>query len=191
MRMRAKREKEAYDKGRIAQIGGKNPYTDEPIEDSDDLHEYELMEQANKEGKEPIKEAMRILRLERQQAKTKLEEEAKKKQAEQESYANALSNAKNELAILQKEHPECDAEWFKEHWKEGSQFKSLVMHGYTPSEAYQFLGFKSDQQKKNGERQSTPNNMSSSGRKGRYTAKEIEAMTDEEFDAYFSKTYAP
>lgn len=138
--------KERELKGFIEGSGGTNTYIEQPIEDEEDRHLFELMKKADAAGKDPVKEGYRLLREERMESKKKLEEEASKQAKEKEAQEQAIQTADKNIKELQQQHPECDAKWFKEQWAdEESKFKQLILHGFTPLQAYDFLGMKAKQ----------------------------------------------
>lgn len=55
---------------------GINPWTDQPIEDADDINEYRLMKQIEKEGGDPLNDYAKRLKLQRKEKKEQKENKA-------------------------------------------------------------------------------------------------------------------
>jgi hypothetical protein len=82
--MLEKAQKEAYTKGVIEGIGGKNPYTGEPIKDELDLQEYQDMRSLESQGKDPVTSyAAFVKEKQRQQAQLVQQQEVSKKKAQE------------------------------------------------------------------------------------------------------------
>lgn len=75
-------EKEAYTKGVIEGIGGKNPYTKEPITDEVDLQQFQDMKTLESQGKDPIADYPAFLKeKKKQEMKLVKEQEVSQKKA--------------------------------------------------------------------------------------------------------------
>lgn len=82
--MLEKLKKEAFEKGVIEGIGGKNPFTGEPISDEVDLQEYQDMKTLKSQGKDPIAEYPAFLKEKQRKQKQLMEQqEVSKKKAQQ------------------------------------------------------------------------------------------------------------
>jgi len=131
------RLRQEFVKGQIKGIGGKNPYTGEDIVDEEDFHEYEVMKALDDKGEDPIKGAYKVLREERmnrkkeEQADAELAEQARKEQQQ------SIDVARKNIEEFGKSHPDVK---FGELWKSNEKFHGLIVHGYTPNEAYDLLG---------------------------------------------------
>lgn len=176
-----KTEQEAELQGYIKGSGGVNTFTGLPIEDEEDVHLFELMKEADAKGEDPVKEGYRLAREERLKAKRETEEAEKQAKAAEERKKQSTQVAKDNISALTKAHPECDTKWFKRQWEKGGKFKDLVLHGYTPVEAYEFLGMGSKQGSGAGDASSTPSLTSSGDSNGK---KSIMQMTDDEWEKY-------
>lgn len=84
----AKAEREAYFKGIKRALGDKNPYTDKPIVDDEDLEEYEIMKKLDEEGKDPVEDFADYIKEQKRLAK-KQEETSKKEEEERMKFVNA------------------------------------------------------------------------------------------------------
>lgn len=82
-----KAEREAYLRGIKRALGDKNPYTDKPIVDDEDLEEYEIMKKLDEEGKDPIEDFADYIKEQKRQAK-KQEETSKKEEEERMKFVN-------------------------------------------------------------------------------------------------------
>jgi hypothetical protein len=79
-----KAEKDAYTKGVIEGIGGKNPYTNQPIADDLDLQEYQDMRTLESQGKDPMADYPAFVKEKQRQQKLLVQEqEVSKKRAQQ------------------------------------------------------------------------------------------------------------
>lgn len=170
-------QRKAYNEGFIAAIGGLNPYTNEPIEDEYDLEVYREMKKLNDAGEDPKEGIFKAMRAKRTQAKKALQEEEERKK-------QGVEIANRNMKALKDAHPECDAAWFRKQYEENASFKSLLDHGYTPLEAYDFLKMKPEQKPEEKKRDSTP----SSTTDGNGTQKKsVNQMTVDEVDALIRK----
>lgn len=175
-------ETDAELQGYIKGSGGRNTFLDQPIEDEEDMRLFELMKQADAKGLDPIKEALRLQREERIKAAAEAKRQEERAQKDEETRKQSVENASANIRELSKVHPECDNAWFKEQWK-GGKFKELVLHGFTPLQAYEFLGLeKKDSSKKDG----TPNLTKGGESIGR---KSIKDMTADEYEKYAIEHY--
>lgn len=175
-------DKDAELQGYIKGSGGKNTFLDQPIEDEEDMRLFELMKQADEKGLDPIKEALRLQREERIKAAKEAKLQEERAQKDEETRKQSVENASANIRELAKAHPECDNAWFKEQWK-GGKFKELVLHGFTPLQAYDFLGLgKADSSKKEG----TPTLTKGGEASGK---KSIKDMTADEYEKYAIEHY--
>lgn len=88
---------EGYKRARIKSVGGKNPYTDTPIETDDDFEFYELQDEVKANGGDPNKPyEVEKLRREKAEAARKAAEDARTEQEKQE--ARATQEVKDYLA---------------------------------------------------------------------------------------------
>lgn len=163
-----KENHQAFVKGKIAGIGGTNPYTNQPIEDEADLHQYELMKQADEQGKDPKEAYFEMARKERiEEAKRKAEQEQKEK--------DGVELAKKNIAEFETSHPDAN---FKELYEGNAKFKTLLDKGFHPNEAYDFLGLKPKAAPK-------PAPTPSSEQQGTAKGKSVKEMSKTEFDKYW------
>ena len=88
-----KAQQDAYNKGLIEGIGGKNPYTDEKIEDEYDLQTYLNMKEISKRGGDPVEDYHKYLKVFNQE-QAKKDEEAHKEEIER---YNSIENQKKEF----------------------------------------------------------------------------------------------
>lgn len=80
---------EGYKRARIKSIGGKNPYTDTPIETNEDFDFYELQDEVKANGGDPNKPLeVEKLRREKSEAARKTAEDSRSEQEKQEARAN-------------------------------------------------------------------------------------------------------
>lgn len=170
-------QRKAYNKGFIAAIGGLNPYTKEPIEDDYDLEVYQEMKKLDDAGENPKEGIFKALRAKRSEAKKAIEESKEREK-------QAVEVANQNMKALKDAHPECDAAWFKKQYEENQSFKSLLAHGYTPLEAYDFLGMKSEKEKPESQRNSTPSSTTDGNANHK---KGVSQMSVEEVDALIKK----
>jgi len=64
-----KAEREAYLKGIKMALGDRNPYTDKPIIDEEDLEEYEIMKKLDEQGKDPVEDYSDYIKEQKRLAK--------------------------------------------------------------------------------------------------------------------------
>ena len=182
-------QQEAYNRGKIEGIGGVNPYTKEPIEDEEDLHDYEVMKRLDEEGKDPIAEFPKVVREERQARKKKLAEDAETKRKAEEADRQKVEHAKAGIAELEKAYPAANFDWFKDHYENDPIFRSLLAHDFSPLEAYRLCRY--DQTEKpqtptTSQRESTPSSVPGGSGTG---PKPISQMTLEEYEEYVKERY--
>jgi hypothetical protein len=91
--MRQRIERESYQKGLIDAVGGKNPYTNEPIQDAVDVEEYLLMREIEKNGGDPVMDYAKTL---------------KSKQKERHLQAETQSKSTEVLENFKKAYPNVD-----------------------------------------------------------------------------------
>ena len=166
--------KEARIKGEIQGIGGVNPYTEQPIEDEEDLHEYHIMKELDKKGIEPtLKEVAKALKKERQ-------ERAQQTAAEQENERKRNEAASQRMKELQDKYPLADMNWLKNEIESNEKFKELLDHGVAPLRAIEILDIKPPVSKK----RSTPN-VNNPGEQESGHKKE----SNEDFKKRYTETY--
>lgn len=79
-------EKQAYNKGIREALNGKNPYTNEDIQDDDDLEEFKNMQEMEKRGLDPITDYAKFIKDKRKEDRQK-EQLLKEKELETEKAA--------------------------------------------------------------------------------------------------------
>jgi len=177
----------AYTEGKIAGIGGVNPYTHEPIEDEADLHDYELMKKLDDEGKNPLEEFPKLVRQERLAQKAqaaKAEEETKR---QEEAHRQSVEAVKSGIQDLAKKYPEVTLDRFRELYNGDPTFKSYVLHGYSPTEAYEMCHYHEKKPEQKPEpRDSTPSSIPSGTGNSR---KPIGSMSLEEYEEYAKEVH--
>lgn len=94
-------KKQGRTEGIKAATGGMNPFTNTPIENDDDVEEYELMYRLKEQDKDPIADYPSAVKAKRQQERLDAETKAKKDVEEQKSI-------KDDIATFSKEHPDVD-----------------------------------------------------------------------------------
>lgn len=88
---------EGYKRARIKSIGGKNPYTDSPIETDEDYDFYELQDEVNSRGLDP-KNPLDIETVRREVAKAKADAIEANKSEEEKNRDKANQEVKDYLA---------------------------------------------------------------------------------------------
>lgn len=136
-----KARKEAYNKGLIDGVGGKNPYTGEKIEDEDDLEIYQNMKEIEKRGGDPVEEYAKYSKIFKQEAKVKESEAQRKVQEEQEKISKDIN-------LFKEKYPKVDLKTLMND----EDFKEFALpsinRGEPVSEAYErYLKFTSKNQK--------------------------------------------
>lgn len=164
------RLRQEYVKGKIEGIGGKNPYTGEDIVDEEDVHLYEVMKKLDDQGDDPLKGAYKALRDERLARKQERETAEQAAEQERQERETSKEQAKKVIAEFREKHPDSD---FESLWKENEKFHGLIVHGYTPNEAFDLLGLQDVKQ----ERSSTPSSAPGGGKH----EKSVLDMSDDEF----------
>lgn len=76
-------QKQAYTKGVIEGIGGKNPYTNQPITDELDLQEFQDMKTLESQGKDPVADYPAFVKEKQRQQKQLIQEQEVSKQKAQ------------------------------------------------------------------------------------------------------------
>jgi len=140
-----KREREITLKAYKDATGSLNRFTNEPIEDEDDVEEYKIMLQLEKEGKDPIEDYPKYIKEQRR--KERLEEQ--KKLDEQRSLNEKMEQEKIEFDKLYGdgalEKAFSDEEFIK-------FAKDMIDEGTTPRTAYKyFLNYKKEKENINNE----------------------------------------
>lgn len=113
-----KARKENFQKGFIAALGGKNPYTGEEIKTDDDIHEAQVMIEAKKRGLDPIQDYSKMDKILRQEERVAQE---KKAQAEKES----RENIQKDVDSFKEKYPDEDINAFLDTVKD-SGYEDLV-----------------------------------------------------------------
>ncbi|MBR2070404.1 MAG: hypothetical protein IJ981_03155 [Clostridia bacterium] len=99
---RKEAEEKAYRRGIIDSLGGKNPYTNEPIEDDADVEEFLTMREIEKKGGDPTYDYAKYV-------KEKAREKAKETAKAQEE-ASKKEWFSNDLAAFIDKHPDVDVD---------------------------------------------------------------------------------
>lgn len=172
-------KKESFNEGKIAALGGINPYTKESIKTDYDLHLYDIMKSLDEKGEEPnLSNVMRELSKEdsdkRESAKKADEEKAKKSEL-----------VKKRMDELKAAYPEFDEQWLAKEVEGNPKFKLLLDRGISPKEACDILGLK-PKDESGAKRESTPSSVQGGDMK---PAKRIKDMTDDEYEAYAIRTH--
>jgi len=173
----------------------KNPFTDEPIKDEEDLRIYEIQKQLDEEGKDPLsdlpKRLAEIHRKEVADAKAKAEKEEKEKKETQ-------SKIDSEIAELRSKYPKVDTSalakdsLFQECLKgRAGRWTQVEIYEYYLSEKA-----KADAKAKEEKSKSTVDENSkkistapSSKNDGKLPTKTVSEMSPEEFREYWTKKY--
>lgn len=163
-----KENHEAFVQGKIQGVGGYNPFTKEKIENEADLRQYEIMKEANDEGKNPFEA---YLKVEREERMAEAKRQAEQKKAEEDSVALG----KRLISEFKTAHPDAD---FNVLYTENAKFKQLLEKGFTPNEAYDFLDIKPTPPV-------APPPTPSSVQQGKVSGKSVKDMSDAEFKAYW------
>ena len=98
---RAKQELEFY-KREV----GKNPWTDEPIEDADDIEQYRLMKQIEKEGGDPLNDYAKRLKQIRKDKAEKSQEKASHVSFNDLSDEDRAKKVREDIESFQEKYPE-------------------------------------------------------------------------------------
>lgn len=173
---------EGYKRARIKSVGGKNPYTDTPIETDDDFEFYELQDEVKAKGGDPNKPyEIEQLRREKAQEAKKLAEENKSQQEKND--AKAAQEVKD---YLNEGHTQKE---LNEHWNNPKFIEFAEdMLGAIPlktiiakfDKAYPKEDIKTKQAVAN--KMSNPGSSSSIDDKG--LKKSIKDMSAQEFEQY-------
>lgn len=191
---RKKREEEIRVKTkREVELGiyKKNPYTDEPIVDEDDLEVYKTMKQLEEEGLNPIedypKRSAELARKRRAEEK----EKAKKEAEEKEYFAK-------DIAEFKANHPDVDLKELAKD-EEYLKFAEGKTKRWTTTEIYEAYMDKKEKSKKEKQEKEDDAKAEEQAKKSTKTpttthgknSKTVDTskMTDEEFIAYFEKKY--
>lgn len=175
-----KLQQESYDQGRIAALGGTNPYTKKPIKTAYDLHIYDVMKSLDEKGIEPsvanVVEALSQEENARQTEENERQEKAKK----------VAEETQKNIAEFVETYPELGKKWLEEQINTNPTMQSLLDHGYTPKQACEILGIKPKKNAPPPPPPSTPSNT----RSGSPTPpKKVRDMTDDEFIAYMEEKH--
>jgi len=169
-----------------------NPYTDEPIDDEEDLKIYKLQKELDEEGRDPINDLpKKIAEKNRKAVKDAKAEEEKTKQ--EETARQEKINA--EIRELRAKYPkvntaELAVDPLFQKCLEGRAGR------WSQVEIYElYLREKADQEKKKAEevakeKANKVSNPPSAAAKGNSPQKTIEDMTPEEFERYFNEKYS-
>ena len=168
----------------------KNPYTNEPIVDEEDLKQFEIQKALDDEGKDPIADyPKRVAELNRKaklEEKKKLEEEAKEKE-----------NLTKDLMDFKEKYPKVDLRELADD-KDFIEFSNGKTGRWTTAEIYEaYLSKKEMDSLKNKEKEidkeaenqakNITKTPSANGHKN--SPKSRDEMTDEEFLVYWNKKY--
>lgn len=172
-----------------------NPYTEEPIEDAEDLKIYKIQKELDDEGKDPINDLpKRMAENARKSAK-----EAKERQESEEREKTELNKKVNEeIAELRKAYPKVNLselandDLFKEclMGRAGRWTQVEIYELYLQKKATAENKAKEDAAKKTIEEGAKKiSNPPSANARGSSPQKTIEEMTNEEFERYFKDKY--
>lgn len=186
-----KARKENFQKGFIAALGGKNPYTDEEIKTEDDIHEAQVMIEAKKRGLDPIQDYSKMDKI------LKAEERAKA-QVEADKVAAAKKAQEDDFKEFTEAYPNVDVGKLFNEDKEFEEFaKDLV--GNVPLKTIydKYLKIQSKTQKavednedmSKARRASSPGTASSGGDTNEefYTLEQLKKMSQSEINKNFKK----
>jgi len=181
-------KEEGYRKGQI-DATKTNPFTEEPIEDDYDFEIYQIQQELDKQGRDPIKELPRELaRRRREMAKAekeKAEEEAKSKQEAETKRQETLERKRKEISEVEKKF-KLSHEDMKKLLTEDSDFKKKLEEKedrWTLEEIFE--AYYKPKQEEPPQKRSTP----SGGTGGSKVERSVKDMTDEEYIKYSQETY--
>ncbi len=183
-----KKEREAYFKGLKKALGDKNPYTDKPIVDDEDLEEYEIMRELENKGKDPIEDYAEYIKQQKREAKqkeiaAKADEEAKEK-----FVADSISEVDKKYGdgtaakYLQNEN-------FKRMFSSALEAQAPLLETIENfMEIEKYIDEKSEDEvlNKDARRKSSPGSM---GKGSPTQSKSISKMSSQEFNEYLEKEY--
>ncbi len=185
---REKIEREAYFKGLKRALGDKNPYTNNPIVDDEDLEEYEIMKKLEEQGKDPIEDYSEYIKEQKREAKKKALEDSK---AEEEK----LKFAQDNISEVDKKYGEGTAakylqnENFKKMFSSALNSKAPLLEAienYMSIEKYIEQESQEKALEKDARRKSSPGSM---GKGSPSPKKSVNDMSSEEFNSYLEKEY--
>ena len=185
---RDKIERDAYLKGLKRALGDKNPYTDKPIVDEEDLEEYEIMKKLEEQGKDPIEDFADYIKQQKREAKNKALED---KKAEEEQ----LKYVQDNIAEVDKKYGEGTAakylqnERFKKMFSSALENKAPLLQtieNYMEIEKYIEKEAEDKAIEKDARRKSSPGGI---GKDTPPKTKSIEKMSSAEFNDFLEKEY--
>lgn len=173
---------EGYKRARIKSVGGKNPYTDTPIETDEDFEFYELQDEVKANGGDPNKPyEVEKLRREKAEAARKAAEDSRTEQEKQD--AKAAQEVKD---YLDEGHTQQE---LQEYWKNPkfSEFSEDLL-GVVPLKTiiakFDKVYPKENPEAKKAAANKASNPGSASSLEDPAPKKKISEMSDEEFKKY-------
>jgi len=167
-----------------------NPYTEEPINDEEDLKEYEIMRELEKSGKDPVKDYPKEVANRNRIAKQKADELEKSKA---DADAKQQEKAKKEVEEFSKLHPDVDLNKLAAD-AEFQKFAGDKFGRWTLDEIYSSYIVKNppkdntntddEKAKELAKKQTKTPNPDPTGKE---IEKDFMSMTDEEYKAYQKK----
>lgn len=182
-----RKEREAYLKGVKKALGDKNPYTDKPIVDDEDLEEYEIMKKLDEDGKDPISDYPEYVKNKRREQKQKEIDEKKKQQEESEMINRQISEVDKKYGKGASEKYLND----KEFLEFGEDLIDSGVPLLTVVQKYESVLAKINKEstekaiEKDARRRSSPGSLESDGNIPK--KRDWRTMTSEEFKKYFDE----
>ncbi len=173
---------EGYKRARIKSVGGKNPYTDSPIESDEDFELYELQDEVKQNGGDPksVYEVEKLRRQKNEEARQRAESEKTEQQKNEEKASREIKE------YLDEGHTQ---EELNAHWKDPKfmEFASDLL-GAVPLKTI-IAKFEKAYPKENQQvRQQVANKVSSPGGASNdeqeVPTKKVSEMSKEEFKQY-------
>lgn len=195
---RIAREQKIRDEATLkAELGilKKNPYTEEPIVDEDDLFIYKLQKELDDEGKDPVTDLPKKIAEYNRNAKKVAEQKAN---AEAKAKSDIDQKIANEVNELRNKYPDVNtAELAKD-----PLFREILdgkVGRWSQLEIYEYYLVKKAEAEKNKADKDNKTIIEENGKKitktpsssasGRHTPKSVESMTEEEFREYYNNKY--
>ena len=172
-----------------------NPYTDEPIEDAEDLKIYEIQKQLDDEGLDPINDLPKRLA---QNARKAAKEEAERLEKENKDKRELDEKVNREVTELRQKYPNVNLaelardELFKQclDGRAGRWTQVEIYEYYLQRKAEAAKAAKEDEVKKIAEEGAKKiSNPPSSTARGSSPQKSVDEMSREEFETYFKNKY--
>lgn len=185
-RAKEQAEKEAYKKGLLDGVGGRNPYTGEEMVDDYDVEIYQQMKEIEKRGGDPIEDYAKFTKIFKQEARAK-EDEVNKAEIER---AKTIEKNKREF---DEKYPDID----RNKLLEDEDFKDFALepisNGETLVKVYErYLRFTAKYQKiaedkANKKVAKSVSSVGSLGSSGEDVEPNFSRMTNEEFRKWDKK----